>query len=258
VAYHNPRPDFANEIRDLKKRLRILENAGLGNISVGGGGISVGDGGRVVFGAGSEFQILAPDGTPIVHAGALPNGDYGFEVYRQTGGIALRVSKATEDDTEQTFALYDKTGSVIVADAQNATDGADAPFIGYDFRPVTSLEERTTSSSTFTDLFAFRGAKHNAFILPTLQVRCSDGTTSGQVRIVNRLAADAVLAGHLQPQWTGTVALGTTTDTELAPTYGLLVPGPAGADVHLVVQAKRTAGAGSLAVAVVEAHGVTI
>lgn len=257
MAYVNKKPDLVHIIRQLERRVRQLENATpLRNASISTGGEITFTDSSVTLGEAAEFNVVSPEGTHVLHAGALSNGDYGVEISRENGVIALRVSKPFVTSGEQVVAVFDKSGNVIFSDAIFSENGADAPFLDYVFRPVTTPEERSTSLTTFDDLFEWRGKKHNAYIMPTLRVRCSDGTTSGEVRIVDRLSGDTVLYGFFQPSWTGTVALGTTADTEMSPPYGLLVNGTAGADVHFVVQGRVTAGAGSLTVSMAECHGV--
>lgn len=59
MAYQPTVPDLLNTIRELEKRVRILENANrLTSSSVGSGGIDVKDGGAI--------RIYAPDGSVLV------------------------------------------------------------------------------------------------------------------------------------------------------------------------------------------------
>lgn len=244
--------DLGNLLNDVLRRLRALETAPrLRNSSISDGGLVVRGGGGLTVGGGSAFTVEAPDGTEVIRAGLQPNGDYGITMSRQDGTLAARIANPfTGDPGGQVVELYDRAGGVLVGDTAFAASGAGAPSLDHVFVPVVSRVEQATASASFTDLYEWRGRKHNAYLRPRFIVRCSDATTAGEVQVVDRLNGDAGLYGFFQPAWVGAVAAGTDTDTELLPPYALLLPGNVGFDCHLVIQGRVTAGAGTLSVSV--------
>ena len=150
--------------------------------------------------------------------------------------------------------------------ASQIGDGLGAPFLALPVQPVAASPgtavtcgahgfERATTSATFETLFAHVGYQQNLLWRPGFIVRCSDGTTAGEVQAVDLLTGTPlnVFGGAA---WLGVVAAGTTIDTALAePVGGLLLPGVWGAQIRIGIQARRTAGAGSLTVSVTKSIG---
>lgn len=88
--------DLVAEIKRLRGRVERLERAPQsGNTSMQQG----------------TFSVVNPSTSEtIFRIGALPNGDYGIELYRDDGTIALRVGRLLPANPDQVIRMYDKFG----------------------------------------------------------------------------------------------------------------------------------------------------
>ena len=122
--------------------------------------------------------------------------------------------------------------------------GSDRPSIPVPLMPVDTAFERSTTSGTFVDLFTASFRKANAFIEVACLARCSDGTTSGELQVVNHVGDP--LPVFFASQTPVVIPVGTTANAAFL-TQQLFSPGT---EVHeaiiVTVQARRAAGAGSV------------
>lgn len=132
---------------------------------------------------------------------------------------------------------YDVAGNLVVGDDAVAGQGLARPYVPLPLLPASTAMEVTTTTAGFVDLWVGVIYKQHAAVLAYPLVRPSDGTTAGEVRLVDITAGTVVMAGPV------VIAAGS------GPAYRLL-QGPLGG-AHLEartisVQARRTAGAGTI------------
>lgn len=224
----------------------------LENSTLSQGQVNV-DGGAVVVNGG-DFVLQDTTGTVLFRIGAQLNGDRGISAYRADGTIAWQIAKIFgPGDTTQKFLQYDPSGRVIGGDAQLSPSGFDSPHIPHVWRPADGSDAKTTTSATFESLFEHRGIRGNPAVQLTFLVLCDDATTAGEVQVID-VASGSGLGGFFTPPWVGTIPAGTTDQTILTPPP-LSVPGAANDPCLLQVQARRTAGAGTVYVAVASSIG---
>lgn len=219
----------------------------------------------------TNLTIPSSDGATsneIVEIGDMPHGDRGLRFWREDGVAALELRKTLSSASPQVWRLFDRTETPVVA--ENAFGrGLDRPYLEHPFQPVAATSgtavtcgpyglERTTSSTTFETLFAYDGKAQNMFLDFKFAVICSDATTAGQVQVIDLDTATA-RPGFALPPWLGAIPTGTTSHLILNPLAGevLSMVGDVGAGGYqrLGVQARRTAGAGTIALSVVQSVG---
>jgi hypothetical protein len=257
------------EIRKIKEELRRLHNAsafarsGLavtgsitqtGSVTIPTDGLLLVDGGDVI--------MVNDAGAEILRLGIQELGDVGLRVRRENGSTALQMRRLfTATDELQVFQVLDRDGNVIAGDAGLSTSGFDAPHIPLTFIPTnydSSTNAQSTSSGTFVATHEHRGFKQNPFFRPQFMVKCSDGTTAGEIQLYDVNGA-GYLIGFFAGIRTVRVPTGTTTYTLFEFNYDgdagagaytdVAIPGSMGAAIHLQVHARITAGAGSITVA---------
>lgn len=223
-------------------------------IAVAAGGLDVQPGSTASISGGDLIEQDPTTGTVLVRIGAQPFGDLGSAGYRSDGTVAWRIGKAfSANDTQQIYAEYDRAGQIIGGDAQLSSSGFDSPHLPHVWCPVDRSDAKSTTAAAFTTLFEHRGLRGNPGLPIRFSVLCSDATTAGQVRVVNA-DTGAVLAPLFGSAWIGTIPAGTTTETTVtAP--ALALPGAAGDPYRLQVQACRTAGSGTVSVAITNSIG---
>lgn len=215
-------------------------------------------------------SMKSEDGEELFRLGDMEFGR-GVEMKRDNGILAFVLSKVFEVSAQQTWSLRDQRGEQVVAE-NGLGPGLLQPFLEYPFQPVAAASgtaaptcgpwgwERTTSSGSWTTLFAYDGKVQNPFLDLKFAAVCSDGTTAGEVQVVD-LNTGVPLAGFLLPAWVGAIPAGTTVMTLLDPDPAwILLPiwGPTehvGDQMRIGLQCRRTAGAGSITVSVPQAIG---
>lgn len=259
----------AAEHRDLEARFRKLEAAirdvrvavsKRPKFEVSEGDLTISGGALVVD--GGDFLLLDTDGSTVFRLGPQTYGDRGVSLYREDGAAALTVKKLFSNSTDQIIEIRDRNGNLIMGEA-GIGDGMTGPSLAIPFVPVQATSgplqfgphgpEVTTSDAAWTTVFSATFPRHNQFARVAFQVKPSDVTTAGELRVRDRPAAN-VLGEFLQPDWVPAIAAGSATYQELANT-ALYQVAPTNTQTTLDVQVRRTAGAGSLTVAVVAAHG---
>lgn len=199
-----------------------------------------------VISSGS-FEIRTEDNTVIAKIGKfLYEGVtvYGIAVFRYDGSTQFW---AWDNPSGGGFAsMWDESGNILLSNDTVSGHGLAKPYLPIPFYPAsTTVPTETTTSATFVDLqFAKYKVQHPRLYVFVL-CRCSDGSTNGEVKV---LADGQALAA------TQTIGLGAYTYLQFGPAA---LPGSyshTGA-IDLVVQARRTAGAGTVGVRVVGAYG---
>lgn len=187
-----------------------------------------------------------------------------LEATRSPGKV--KRSAALQELQEATDRAIEVISKGYVAESQIGV-GLGRPVLSVPMQPVGAAGtavtcgpfgwERTTVSAAFETLFRNEGMRQNPAWAPALAVRCSDATTAGEVQFVDLTTGVAVaLVEVLSSTSLYTIAAGTTVDTLLAPQApGLLLPQAYGDTARLGIQARRTAGAGTITVAVRQSIG---
>lgn len=207
-------------------------------------------------------------GGNIVDIGDMPHGDRGLRFWREDGVAAFEMRKTLDASSPQVWRLFDRNETPVVA--ENAFGrGLAKPHLEHPLQPVAATSgtaltcgpygiERTTTSATFETLFAYDGRAQNYFLDLKFAAVCSDGSTAGEIQVVDLNTGTARPGFALSP-WLGEIPAGTTTTTIIDPTPAqvlTMVPEDgAGGYQRLGVQVRRTAGAGSITIAVAQATG---
>lgn len=239
---------------ELVRRIEALERAvrergganSLANASIPTGGTTTVNGG--------VFQLTDITGTVLFRVGPQLYGDRGSQAVRADGSVAWKIAKLfAPTDTQQRYQQYDPAGRIIGGDSQLSPTGFDSPHVPLVWRPVDRSDAKTTTSATFVSLFEHRGIRGNPGLPIQFSVLCSDATTAGEVQVIDT-ATGSPLAPFFAAPWVGTIAAGTTTATLLT-AAALLLPGAANDAYTLQIQARRTAGTGSVSIAVAGSVG---
>lgn len=223
MAQTNQPTNLLDTIMRLERELaEVRKRAGLGNAVSRGSFRFLDDAGdmRIYFG-------------PVVYGGSTTTG---WILKRASGGNVFELGGSAVDN--QFWALRDEQGNIIVGDDAATGQGLARPYVPIPFvSGAAAVPTDTTTSATFTGLLSARYTKQHPRLKARILCRASDGTTTGEVQIVK----------------VGGAQIGTTV-TVTAGFYGLLTIGPADVDgthmeeMELEVQARRTAGAGTIGV----------
>lgn len=277
----NLRPDMAprDPVRDVRlqasKTRRALQYVRSTPKIVGRAALAAGEslilkGGGALVIDGGTVRVIRPgqaegDGD-LMRIGDMPYGDRGLEFTRDNGATVLSIRRKNSPDEQQSWSFYDAAGNEIVAE-QQFLKGLAKPYLEHPFQPVAAASgtpvvcgpfgfERSTSSGTFETLFVHDGKRQNGFIDLKVAAVCSDGSTAGEVQVVN-LADGSPLPGFTVSPWLGVIPAGTTSLTVIDPT-----PSQAGlyvfsvqAQMRIGVQVRVTAGTGSITLAIAQAIG---
>ena len=211
---------------------------------------------------GGDVVMLDTDGSALFRLGLQANGDRGVSVFREDGSIALAIRKAFPSSGAQSVEIRDRLGNLIVAE-EALGSGMSRPFLHIPMVPVidtaTALPtgpygpEVPVTAATFTTTHRAWFARHNQYGRFMVQIAASDATTAAEVRIINA-ATNTVLGDFLAGPWLGVRAAGSTTHVQVDPPR-IFLPGAPDERVSVAVQVRRTAGTGTLSVALPESHG---
>lgn len=228
----NQPEDLTSRIRALEQQVRDLQRGRTLN--------------GTVMSQGS-MDVQTPDGHTIWRVGAFEvdgNLVYGVAGFRYNGSIAF-WSFDTPSGGGYT-SLWDEAGNICVSTDTISGNGLATPYLPIPFvSNSTVVPTDTTTSGTFATLqFAKHKLQHPklwAFVL----CRASDGSTSGEVQVL--VGGNAL--GAAQAIGLGEYGYKTFGPTAIPVAYTHL-----GA-VDIEIQARRTAGAGTIGVRVVGAYG---
>jgi hypothetical protein len=220
MAKVNRPPDVFAEIRELEKRIRVLENANRAtNTSIKGGTLSIlDDQGRLVasigdhkFSDGSTHTGLVVVSPDAVDKGALVAG---------------------WDPTPGSFqaTVFDAAGNPVFATNANVP-GIGHPYLTAAMYPVTQTMVPNTS---WTTLFAARLHMHAAAIKADFY-GVADSASTGAARLL----VDGVQIGS-------TVTLPTNTATEYTIGPAVVSGWTFDSEVYVELQVQRTAGTGNV------------
>ncbi len=234
------RDPLFERIRILEQRIKALETAApLRNASISDGGALIvkdRDGETLIrIGRSDDPALNAPDGNPQML----------FQLYRSTGEVAFEVIDPLPavDGFQQFVAIRDRAGNAIVADDTTSGQGLSRPFVPVPFADY-DVPAVTTTSGTFTTLQRASIYKQHPRLIVHVLVQTSSGT-SGEVRLWNATAGEQIGA-------TEVIATNVYVQTFIGPGA---VNGDHEAPLDIDVQARRTAGAGTIGTRVLTAWG---
>lgn len=250
------------ELQRLRREIESLRSERrAGATTIADGDIRLANGGSLVV-DGGDVVMLDADGSEMLRIGPQQHGDRGVSVSREDGSLALVVRKAFSNSTLQTLEIRDRLGNLIVSEEALGW-GLSRPFLQIPMRPVMATPtalmhgqygpEVPVTSGTFETTHQAWYARHNQYGRFCFQIAASDATTAAEVRVIN-VATGNPLAAFFQPSWLGTRAVGDTAFVEVV-SPPLSVPGDPDDRISIAAQVRRSAGAGTLTVALPESHG---
>lgn len=210
---------------------------------------------------GGTVEVADPTGNPLLTFADQPLGDRGITLYRTDGTPVLVVRATSVAGGAQSLLIYDKAGRVIGGGAQNAYSGIDAPYLPIPFAPTdltSGARAQATTATSYTALFEHAGYYQNPGLRLQVKAFCSDGTTAGLVEVYDTLAGVELGTLASSTPQTITIPAGTTTATVFTAAAPYALPGSMGDDLSLQVRVKRTAGTGSVSVAISRSFGCAI
>lgn len=208
---------------------------------------------------GGDVSIYDQSNNLLMSYATFPLGDRNVSLFRADGTPALVIQSTATAGAAQTLLLFDKSGRVIGGDAQDNASGIDAPYLPIRFEPTdltSGARQQSTTSTSFVALFEHYGYFQNGGLPLSVKAWASDGSTSATVQLydaINGLYLGA-LAAPSTPQ-TILMPTATTAATLFASAAPFALNGSMGDDLQLEIHVKRTAGAGTVNVAVARSIG---
>jgi len=230
--------DLISRLRDMERRLKDIEKGtGIGSTTIDSGSLTVTDG-----------SISIGDIPSIYFGQVLIDGSYfstGWIFRRADASTALTLDGTSA--STQFLSHLDRAQNIVVADDGPGGIGLARPHIGINFvEHSATVPAITTTSGSLTPLFTGRFQKQHPRIQVDVLARSSSGGTTGEIQLYD------VAAGLL---------LGSPVVVSSS-FYGVLTLGPLAysgshmSTVELEIQARRTAGAGTIGIRVMNAYGV--
>ena len=213
----------------------------------------------------NSLTLRSAGGTEILRIGVMPFGDRGLRVTRETGTVALEMRKVFSNSAQQTLGLFGSDGYSLIEE-EPLGSGLSKPYLPIPLLPVTTTPtplntgpwgpEVSVTSDTFVTTHQAWWARANYYALFRMRIAASDTSTAGEVQVIN-VANGIPLNEFFEPGWLGVRPAGSTGYTEVVTSGddGMGLPGLPHAEISVAVQVRRTAGAGTLRVAVPTAHG---
>lgn len=181
--------DIIDRLTQMERRIQQLSTAvnnrpALNQIS--GGTVEITDGGSLL--------VRTPSGTPMFRVGGWSGSEYGMEIHRQSGSLAMSLYNGDGLSTSlQPLRIYDSANREIISD-DISTGGLARPWLamlppqdtGYTRWPQTSSTSWTTIAMSYNVVWQPK-------MRLLLNTRASSGAT-GSVRVLVNGA-----------QWGGTV-----------------------------------------------------
>lgn len=105
--------------------------------------------GTVVIGDGGQLYVREPDGTTRFAFGELTPGEFGVQLRRRDGTIALSIYNGTGDpDEPQVLRLFDAHGHEILSD-DVLTGGLARPYLAQPWHDAEPVRWPSTTSTSF-------------------------------------------------------------------------------------------------------------
>jgi len=240
---------LVRRIEDLERTVREMRAARtLESSSIGAGGLSVNaEGGISVLDQTTGSQVFYVGYAPMFDG----SGRKQMVVYLFRGNDGSAAMTMVDAGTSpghpfsQAMQWFDRSGKVVLADDTVGGQGIAVPYIPFGAFMSNSAPTDTTTSATFTTLQTSIGYWMNPKVFIQLLVRASDGTTAGEVRVIDQ---SSNVIGGVQ-----TVTAGLFSYINIGP---VAVPGNFKDSLSLNIQARRTSGAGTIGVRGIVAIGL--
>ncbi|KXK63346.1 hypothetical protein AWW66_03265 [Micromonospora rosaria] len=230
--------DIMRRLRDLERDIRA-QAAGrrLEASSIGRGGLALRDGG--------SMRIIDRDGSVLGRIGDLGDGIRGTWIGRANGEPAIGAYGTGVGDDVGFAGLYDRSGQYVVTDDASSGRGLARPYIPIQVGEVTP-PTATTTSSTFESLAeGMASLQHPCLVVYGLAL--AGAGTAGEVR---------VWLDHPGPVGpVTTIPTAAYTFFTIGP-FALPSSGEYGTLRNIQIQARRTAGTGTLGVRVLSVLGL--
>jgi hypothetical protein len=228
--------DLVATLARLERRVSVLENnPQLGNATIDRG----------------KLQVVQPDGTVVFEAGevnlGIGPGTWGVASRRANGTFAFYVYST--DAGEGFWAFKDKFGNIIASEDGASGEGLATPWIPFPGWVINSTTVpaggEVTTSASFVGIYNTRIIKQHPKVHIEILVRSTGGGTTGEVRVWNHSF------GGQQVGATITVTDGMYQRHIVTAT----IEGDHKQNMELEVQARRTAGAGTIGARVMGSYG---
>ena len=238
--------DFFAQVRNIAKEevAKFFRSGPLRNASISDGGLTIRGGFfRLLFGNVSLFHLgpvtpSLPDGTP----------QQGWIVRRSDGSTVLALYDANVADGQVMQALnwFDRTGHSVLADDTNSGEGLARPYLQHAFYPARFGDYLSTSSATFETIYRAELPKQQPRLRVAVMAATDNADTSGELQVL------------VEGQPLGTTVTGLNSSTFKTGVFGpaLLPDVEYGSTMHVEVQARRTAGTGSVRIAPLTIQGM--
>ncbi|WP_416977631.1 hypothetical protein [Streptomyces sp. T028] len=185
--------DIIDRLTQMERRIQQLSTAvnsrpALNRIS--GGAVEITDGGSLV--------VRTPSGTPMFRVGGWSGNEYGMEMHRQTGSLAMTLFNGDGSATSlQPVRIYDNGSREIISDDVN-TGGLARPWL--DMLPPQDTTQ-TRWPQTAATSWATIALSYNPVWQPKMRLLLNTRVSSGgagQVRVLVNGSqwGDTVTAGN--------------------------------------------------------------
>jgi hypothetical protein len=237
-------------VKEINRRIRNLENA-----SPMQAGVQITNGGLTMKGGGA-FQILdaiTQNIVTFIGKVSIPDGSGRTQMAsffsRDDGTVALALADlgtVLGHLHQQALQWFDRSGNTVVSDDTVSGQGLARPYIPLGvWADYLSFPTATTTSPTFVSLQALFGYKQHPKLNIAVTVHSSDSSTTGEVQVVDQ---DGNVLGGVQ-----TVAGGEYQIVSIGP---VALAGAHEQSIQLNIQARVTAGSGTIGVRGLQAVGV--
>ncbi|MFF1790742.1 hypothetical protein ACFVX9_30295 [Kitasatospora sp. NPDC058243] len=237
--------DILDRIRDMEQQVRDLygrigQRPAMNQIQAG----------DVVVGQGGTFKVNDTNGSPLFYVGKIspdqPNGaeQRGVQITRQDGTQAIYLARATLSQSDpQAVIIKDARGQTIYAEDVRA-GGLAAPVFGADaWLGATEVPQWTTTSSGWSTCMSLPWRKQHPQVQAHYLARCSDGSTAGDIRIIDGAGLEVARANLGAGSYVVSYMTGPVSGAHLGVQY-------------LELQARVTAGSGNVGVRGLSTFGV--
>lgn len=238
--------DLLDYVKELEQRIQNLERSQrIGNTAIDDGSITVNNGAIVAKHPNGVELFRTGTGTTTLPFDVDPTEGYLTRIRRANNNIVFESFSST-DGAEARAYIQDRNTNVILDEDWLIGRGLGRPFIGWNWH--TPAEATTppqlVTSATYVDVYNLMGNIQHPTIQARIRVFCDIGTT-GTIRIFDTFFGTT--------QWEDTIASGfNDVKIAVANIHGLRAYGD---DCQMVLQARRTAGAGNIRIGILQAYG---